>query len=299
MMVRLIGGQSGRRLVFGFMIAAAAISMWISNIATTLMLFSIVLTLLEQSSDRRLSTALMLAIAYGSSLGGIGTLIGTPPNLIFMEVYGRVTGHTPGFLDWISWALPVVVMMLPLTALWISRGLHASASITLPDVDDWTPAERRTLIVFAVTVLLWITRTQPNGGWSGWLNMPDANDGSIALLAVVAMFLVPNGTGEKLLNWETAQRIPWGILILFCSLPLERPPTTKNGQPRPAKPDRDPLRLACYYQSLLDSGKFECRAALARFLGVSRARVSQVLNCLKSATDSRNPRSENNEADVA
>ena len=96
-------------------------------------------------------------------------------------------------------------------------------------------------------------------------------------------------TRNKLRQTPTIEFYPWNA-----------PPATKISTPKPAKPDRDPLRLARYYQSLLDSGKFENRAALARFLGVvSRARVTQVLNRLKSAADSQNPRSENNEADVA
>lgn len=95
-------------------------------------------------------------------------------------------------------------------------------------------------------------------------------------------------TRNKLRRTPTIELYPWNA-----------PPATKNGQPKPAKLDRDPLRLARYYQSLLDSGKFESRVALARFLGVSRARVTQVLNRLKSAADSMNPRSDHNEADVA
>ena len=80
---------------------------------------------------------------------------------------------------------------------------------------EWRTEERRTLIVFALTALAWITRNDPFGGWSTWLDLPQANDASVALLAVVVMFIVPNGRGERLLDWESAVRIPWGILILF------------------------------------------------------------------------------------
>ncbi len=218
-MVGLFGGASGRRLVFGFMAASAGLSMWISNTATTLMLLPIVLAVLEKSDDHRLRIALLLGVAYAASVGGVGTPVGTPPNLIFMENYRQVTGHEPAFSDWMGWALPVVVIMLPLMALWLTRGLKQKTTLVLPEVGAWRTEEVRTLAIFAVTALLWITRKEPFGGWSQWANLPAANDASVALLAVVAMFLIPNGQGkgEKLLDWPTAVKIPWGILILFGS----------------------------------------------------------------------------------
>ena len=215
-MVHLFGGASGRRLVFGFMAASALLSMWISNTATTLMLLPIVMAVVEKATDDRLRIALLLGVAYAASVGGVGTPVGTPPNLIFLENYRTATGIDVTFTTWMTWALPVVLTMIPLTGLWLTRGLGSQTSITLPKAGKWRTEEFRTLAVFAVTALLWITRKEPFGGWSGALNLPSATDASIALLAVVAMFLIPNGRNrEKLLDWETAVRIPWGILILF------------------------------------------------------------------------------------
>lgn len=214
-MVSAFGGGSGRSLVFGFMAAAAVLSMWISNTATTLMLLPIVLAVLERVEDKRLKVSLLLGVAYAASVGGVGTPIGTPPNLIFMEVYQENTGREVTFFGWMSWALPVVAVMIPLTALWLTRGLSHARAITMPPVAAWRSEEVRTLIVFAVTAVLWMTRREPFGGWSAWLDLPGANDASVALLAVVVMFLVPNGRGGRLLDWDTAVRIPWGILILF------------------------------------------------------------------------------------
>ncbi len=215
-MVHLFGGASGRRLVFGFMAASALLSMWISNTATTLMLLPIVMAVVEKATDDRLRIALLLGVAYAASVGGVGTPVGTPPNLIFLENYRTATGIDVTFTTWMIWALPVVLTMIPLTGLWLTRGLGSQTSITLPKAGKWRTEEFRTLAVFAVTALLWITRKEPFGGWSGALNLPSATDASIALLAVVAMFLIPNGRNrEKLLDWETAVRIPWGILILF------------------------------------------------------------------------------------
>lgn len=213
-MVGLFGG-GGRALVFGFMAASAVLSMWISNTATTLMLLPIVLAVTEQTRDHRLQLALLLGIAYAGSVGGIGTPIGTPPNLIFMKIYAETTGVQMSFTEWMRMGLPVVVVLVPAIALWLTRGLRDGEKLQLPDTGRWRPEEVRTLAVFAVTALAWITRREPFGGWSEWLGLPTANDASVALLAVVAMFLVPNGRGGRLLNWQTAGSIPWGILILF------------------------------------------------------------------------------------
>lgn len=215
--VALLGGSSGRRLVFGFMAASAFLSMWISNLATTLMLLPIVLAVVEKVSDPRLPTALLLGVAYAASVGGVGTPIGTPPNLIFMQNYAEVTGVELTFSDWMSWALPVVVIMVPLVGFWLTRNLQGEESIDLPPVGPWRSEEIRTLLVFFVTALLWVTRKEPFGGWSSLIHLSTANDASVALLAVVAMFLIPNGRGSRLLDWETASKIPWGILVLFGS----------------------------------------------------------------------------------
>lgn len=214
-MVNLFGGNSSRRLVFGFMAAAAVLSMWISNTATTLMLLPVALAVIERSDDNNLGIPLLLGIAYAASVGGIGTPIGTPPNLVFREIYWENTGIEIGFLTWMSWGVPVVLIFVPIIALWLTRRLNHQGHVDMPKVGAWQTEERRVFIIFAFTALAWITRSQPFGGWKTWLDVPGANDASVALLAVVAMFLIPNGKGSRLLDWETAGRIPWGMLILF------------------------------------------------------------------------------------
>jgi len=214
-MVNLFGGTSSRRLVFGFMAAAAVLSMWISNTATTLMLLPVALAVIERSDDDNLAIPLLLGIAYAASVGGIGTPIGTPPNLVFREIYWENTGIEIGFLTWMSWGVPVVLIFVPIIALWLTRRLNHQGQIDMPKVGAWQTEERRVFIVFALTALAWVTRSQPFGGWKTWLDVPGANDASVALLAVIAMFLIPNGKGSRLLDWETASRIPWGMLILF------------------------------------------------------------------------------------
>jgi sodium-dependent dicarboxylate transporter 2/3/5 len=215
-MVHLFGASSDRRLVFGFMVAAAVLSMWISNTAATLMLLPVALAVLESSSERkRLAPALLLGVAYSASVGGLGTPIGTPPNLVFMEVYRETTGVAISFTQWMAWALPVVIIMLPLMGLWLTRGLVGGSAQDLPRVGRWSAAEKRVMLVFSLTALAWITRSEPFGGWSSWLDLPQANDASVALVAVVVMFCVPDGRGSRLLDWEHAVTIPWGVLLLF------------------------------------------------------------------------------------
>ena len=215
-MVHLFGANSGRRLVMGFMAAAAVLSMWISNTATTLMLLPVALAVLDAAENKeQLAAPLLLGMAYAASVGGIGTPIGTPPNLIFMQVYEETTGQSITFTQWMSWALPVVVLLVPVMALSLTRGLRGSLQVTLPEVGNWSTAERRVMWVFGLTALAWITRSEPFGGWRVWLDLPQANDASVALLAVVVMFLVPDGKGKRLLDWQRASTIPWGVLLLF------------------------------------------------------------------------------------
>ncbi len=215
-LIRIVGGHSSRRIVFGFLFACAFISMWISNTATTLMMLPLALAVVDQSNDKKLAIPLLLAIAYGSSIGGLGSPIGTPPNLVFMREYESFTGITVSFTQWMSWGVPVVLLMVPLAGLWLTRHLHFKGELTMPPAGPWRAEERRMLLIFGLTVLAWITRNEPFGGWSLWLDLKGASDASVALIAVVTMFLIPDGRGGKLLDWDTAVRVPWGILILFA-----------------------------------------------------------------------------------
>jgi sodium-dependent dicarboxylate transporter 2/3/5 len=214
-MVHWFGNDNPKRLVLGFMVAAASLSMWISNTAATLMLLPVALAVIESSDDKKLALPLLLGLAYAASVGGLSTPIGTPPNLIFMQVYEENTGLQIGFVQWMAWALPVVLIFIPIIWLWLTRKLSNNGHLHLPSVGQWSTHEVRVTLVFAITAALWISRQEPFGGWSAWLGLPQANDASVALLAVVALFITPNGQQKKLLDWKTAQKIPWGILLLF------------------------------------------------------------------------------------
>lgn len=215
-MVRFIGISSGRRLVFGFMLATAILSMWISNTASTLIMLPIALAILGHVNNRKLKVALILGIAYSASVGGIGTPIGTPPNVIFMGIYEETTGHEFGFLQWMKIGIPVVLISIPLMALWLTRSITLEDKIELPKLPNWRVEEKRTLLIFALTAFAWITRGAPFGGWSGLFDVSIAGDSTVALLAVVIMFMTSNGKGGRILDWDTAKEIPWGMLLLFA-----------------------------------------------------------------------------------
>jgi len=215
-MVRLVGVSSGRRLVFGFMLATALLSMWISNTASTLIMLPIALAILSHVDNRKLKVALILGIAYSASVGGIGTPIGTPPNVIFMGIYEETTGNEFGFLAWMKIGVPVVLISIPLMALWLTRSITLEDKIQLPTLPKWRSEEKRTLIIFALTALAWITRGAPFGGWSSLFDVSIAGDSTVALAAVVIMFMTPNGKGGRILDWNTAKEIPWGMLLLFA-----------------------------------------------------------------------------------
>lgn len=223
-MLRLTGAQNAKRLVLAFMLTAAVLSMWISNTATTLMLLPIALAVLVHLNNPKITVALLLGIAYAASLGGVGTPIGTPPNIIFMSVYLETQGQEVSFLEWMKTGIPIVVIAIPLMAIWLTRGLGDLGECHLPEVGKWQSAERRVLIVFGLVATAWVFRPY----WTQWLSMPSVGDSSIALAGVVLMFLVPSGTQSRsktdegklkndyLLDWDTAVSIPWGMLLLFA-----------------------------------------------------------------------------------
>jgi sodium-dependent dicarboxylate transporter 2/3/5 len=215
-MIRLVGVSSGRRLVFGFMLAAGFLSMWISNTATTLIMLPMALAILSHVDNNKLKVALILGIAYAASVGGLGTLIGTPPNVIFAGIYEEYTGKEFGFLAWMKIGIPVVLIALPIMAIWLTRNVKLEHDLVLPELGAWRAEEKRTLLVFGLTALAWITRGEPFGGWSGLLEIKGIGDSSVALFAGIVLFMIPNGKGSRLLDWNTAKEIPWGMLLLFA-----------------------------------------------------------------------------------
>ena len=213
-----VGGRGGKGLVFAFMISGALLSMWISNTATCLVLMPIALAVVNRLDDKHMNAPIILGIAFSCNLGGIATLVGTPPNLVFAGVYEEVSGHEFGFLQWMKIGFPVVLIGLPLMALWLTRNLVTGEPVHLPGPGRWTTAERRVIWIFALIVALWVFRLEPFGGWSRLLDIKTAGDSTVALLGVGLMFLIPSGTkkDDRLLDWKAASDIPWGMLLLFA-----------------------------------------------------------------------------------
>ncbi|MEQ1618481.1 MAG: DASS family sodium-coupled anion symporter [Terricaulis sp.] len=215
-------------LVAGFMCASALISMWISNTATTLMLAPIAIGAARALShdgkgDLALGGALALGVAHAATIAGIGTPVGSPTNLIAIAFFERA-GEPMAFIDWMGRAIPLMLIMLPLAWFFLClplfgrRAAHTAeiASVVgdaFKRLGPLTRPEQRIGIVFALVALAWMTRTL-------LVEMPllkGLTDTGIAMLGVLALFLAPSGRGqgEKLLDWPTAERIPWGIAILF------------------------------------------------------------------------------------
>jgi sodium-dependent dicarboxylate transporter 2/3/5 len=203
-------------LILGFMAATAFLSMWISNTATTLMMLPMALAVIQNGRSEELKIPLLLGIAFAANVGGIGTPIGTPPNLVMLGAYKDLGHPEISFTEWMKFGVPVTVTMVLVIWLWLSRGITGKERIALPDPGTWRTPEVRTLLVFGLTALAWITRSEPFGGWKTWLDLPQANDASVAFVAVIFLFCLPSGEkkGERLLDWKTANKIPWGMLVL-------------------------------------------------------------------------------------
>lgn len=214
--IRSLGARTGRRSVLAFLLASALLSMWISNTATALMLLPVALAVIDRSSAPGiLGAPLLLAMAWGASIGGMGTPVGTPPNPLLLAELKRL-GQPWGFPEFLRVGVPIIAVLLPLTWGWLCREpALADVVVEVPPSRTWTSPERRAVGLFAVVIVLWVTRTAPFGGWATALGLDQVKDHTVGLLMVVVAFLTPDGTGRPLLDWPTAARIPWHLLLLF------------------------------------------------------------------------------------
>lgn len=228
-------GTDVRKIILGFMIATAFLSMWISNTATAVMMLPIGIAIVKQMKDLKSTAedenaifgkALMLAIAFSASIGGVATLIGTPPNLVFAGIVQELYGIEISFLQWFMFGLPISVVLLAISWLYLTRVAFKFKHIEfeegqveikrqLSGLGKMSYEEKIVLSVFVLTGFAWISR-------SFFLNIfiPDLDDSIIALIAGVCLFLFnsnsPDDT-EKIMHWEDAVKLPWGILLLFGS----------------------------------------------------------------------------------
>ncbi|MEZ5979306.1 MAG: DASS family sodium-coupled anion symporter [Planctomycetota bacterium] len=231
--IRLFG--SGRRaLVLGFMVATATMSMWISNTATTVMLLPVALAVLGtverekgdavRAVDAAFPTALLLGIAYAANIGGLGTPIGSPPNIIFQNVYRAKTGVEIGFGEWMLYGVPVVVVLLPLAWWLLVRKVEprrsGEAAVELPRFGPMTAPQRWVFLTFMTTATLWITRGDFGdvAGWGSRLAEHGVvvRDSTVAIASALVLFVAPAGRdGGRVLDWSVAPKLPWGVLLLM------------------------------------------------------------------------------------
>ena len=223
--LRLVGSRLDR-IVLGFMLATAFLSMWLSNTATTMMMLPIALAVaarLGESAPEGFSRVLMLGLAYSASIGGVATLIGSPPNAVLAGVAQKNLGITIGFADWLLFGLPLTLLMLPLCWLYLTRigarlariesaGSREVVARELHKLGGMDPAETRVLAVFALVAFLWIFK-----GLLPFELFRQLDDSTIAIAGALMLFVLPDGRAEpqRLLDWPTAAKIPWDILILF------------------------------------------------------------------------------------
>lgn len=226
-------GTNPRAIVWGVMLSAAILSMWVSNTSTALVMLPIALSLIEtfgtsaseggaSQSPAHFATALMLCIAYGCNIGGMGTLIGTPPNAFLAAFMLENYGLEIGFAQWMLIGVPLVAVALPITFWLLTRVLYpvsADAIVggraiigkRLGEMGSMKTPERRIAYVFALVAVGWMTRPLLAGF------VPGLSDAGIAMIGAIALFLIPSGEerGGFLLRWEATRDVPWGMLILF------------------------------------------------------------------------------------
>lgn len=233
-----ITGTSGDRIVLGFIMAAGLLSMWLSNTATTMMMFPIALSVIHVMKENHqgegnlyhFSLTIMLAIAYASNIGGISTIIGTPPNVAYVGYLDRT--HPELSIDFVSWMMictPLAIILL-ICLYWVMvkwlfpsriRSNAATKELIRAELRSLGPisvAEKRVLVIFSITAFLWITREIINSIQT----LFRLDDTIIAVMCAVALFICPSGEkgprsekNDSLLEWNDTSKMAWGILLLF------------------------------------------------------------------------------------
>ena len=227
-------GTDGRRLIGGFMLVCAVLSMWMTNTSTTIMLLPIVLSVsavmrdnipnLPEKTRQDFQIAMLLGLAYSASIGGLATLIGTPPNALLMGFMAENYDIEISFARWMLVGIPVSFVMLPIAWLLLTRFLFpcdipANEAVRnhlhelRKDLGAMSIPERRIGIIFACLIMSWMLR-RPISDWLGFGGLSDAG---IVMTAAMLLFILPSGDTKqrRLMTWEDVTRLPWGVLILF------------------------------------------------------------------------------------
>jgi len=224
-------GTSPRAIIGSFMLATAFLSMWISNTATTIMMFAVGLSLIQflagtaenTSGMRNFGVALMLGIAYGASIGGVGTLVGTPPNALLAGFLAETYDYTLTFASWMLIGVPFVIIMLPAGWFWMTRFAFPLKNVMFDQAKDMIKSEldamgimsgpeKTVMVVFVLTALSWIFRK-----WLVSLSGVKFTDTTVAMVAASLLFVLPASLQRKefVLDWKSARKVPFGVLFLF------------------------------------------------------------------------------------
>ncbi len=227
-------GTDGRRLIGGFMFVCAILSMWMTNTSTTMMLLPIVLSVtavvrdnvpdVSDKTRQDFQIAMLLGLAYSASIGGLATLIGTPPNALLMGFMAENYGIEISFARWMLVGIPVSLVMLPIAWILLTKFLfpcNIPASQAVQDhlhalrqeLGEMSTPERRVAIIFACLIMSWMLRRPI----TDWLGLSGVSDTGIVMTAALLLFMLPSGDAKqpRLMTWEDVTRLPWGVLILF------------------------------------------------------------------------------------
>ena len=226
--------SSPKSLVFGFMCATAFLSMWISNSATAIMMLPIALSIItvfkedkNDIKDNNFDKALVLSIAFSATIGGIATIIGTPPNTVMAAMLSEIYNYEINFVDWLKIGLPTSIILLPITWIiltFLCFPLNSKASIKdkvirdkIKELGKISQDEIMVGIVFIITASLWISRKWLSTALDGVIPAGALNDSTIAIMAAIFLFIIPSNRPKRkrLIDWQVAQNIPWGALILI------------------------------------------------------------------------------------
>ncbi len=217
-------GKSNFALLLAFMAATAFLSMWISNTSTALIMTPIAIAVIAaggiaEGDSEGMAGALVLGVAFAASLGGLGTLVGSPTNAIAAGLIEKQLGFDISFVEWMSFGVPILLVAVPASAWILARVQHidgtpfdpVAARTAIGAQGAWSEAEKRLLPLIMLVIALWLAQPQ----LEAILPKGSITDGTIAIACSLLLFLVPDGSGRPLLNWKEADRAPWGVIMMF------------------------------------------------------------------------------------
>ena len=236
-------GKRRPRIILSFMIATAFLSFWIANVAVVLLMLPIALAIVDKEEENeernpKFGLAMMLSIAYAASIGGTGSLIGTPPNMVFAGVFAKVFPELPeiDFLEWMKLGTPIVIIILPIIWFYLIKYFKISGNFAgskdvidkqIKAIGKLSVMEKRVFAVFLFTALGWIFRRDividdfVIPGWSSLLGIKDyVHDSTVAIISALLLFAIPSGKSSKsnkpktLLDWKSASKVPWGVVMI-------------------------------------------------------------------------------------